>query len=48
MKQTWVEPHNQAELEPLIKGYESAIKSGAGAIFLAVCRGKVRMQSYLR
>jgi hypothetical protein len=41
VKQTWMEPHSADELERTISGYYAAIKSGKGALYLAVCRGKV-------
>ena len=41
-KQAWIEPQNQGELEVMIKDYEATIRSRAGALFFAVCRGKVR------
>ena len=40
-KPAWQEPHGADELDKNIQGYYAAIRSGSGALFLAVCRGKV-------
>lgn len=42
VKQVWIEPHRNDELDKDIQEYYAAIKDQQGGMFIAVCRGKVR------
>jgi hypothetical protein len=46
IKPVWTEPKTTEELDKSIEEYYTALKEGRGAMFIAVCRGKVRIRPY--
>ena len=47
-KAVFVEPKSKVELPTMLAEFDKVIRSGQGAAFFAVCRGKVsRFESYL-